>query len=119
PLAILWYYVTHLVESSFLAVILDPMVDHRMYIPTMLLPAALSVAAARAWPALVAWRPEARLGLPALGLALALLLGAGTFVRNLVWTSAVGIWSDTIEKRPDCARAYSSLGMEHLYREEW
>lgn len=119
PLAIAWYYVTHLVESSFLAVILDPMVDHRMYIPTMLLPAALCVAAARAWPALVAWRPEARLGLPAVGVALALLLGLGTFVRNLAWSSAIGIWRDTIEKRPDCARAYSSLGMEYLYLEQW
>lgn len=119
PLAILWYYVGNLVESSFVAVILDPMVDHRMYIPTALLPAALCVGAARAWPALVAWRPEARLGLPAVGAALVLVLGVGTFVRNLVWSSAVGIWTDTTEKRPDCARAYSSLGMEHLYREEW
>ena len=118
PLAIAWYYVAHLVESSFIP-ILDPMVDHRMYIPTALLPAAFCVAAARLWPALVRWRPEARLGLPALGVVLALLLGAGTFVRNLVWSSAVGIWQDTIDKRPDCARAYSSLGMEHLYLEDW
>lgn len=122
PFAIAWYYLTHVVESSFIP-ILDPMVDHRMYLTTSMLPPALALAAARAWPWVVARAPGERDRLRrGLTLAVALLLaveGVGTHVRNRTWASATGIWEDTIEKRPDCARAYSSLGMEHLYVGEW
>ena len=45
-------------------------------------------------------------------------LGFGAFLRNRVYTPT-GIWQDAIAKRPDCARAYSSLGMEFLYQEDW
>jgi tetratricopeptide (TPR) repeat protein len=122
PFAIAWYYLTHIVESSFIP-ILDPMVDHRMYLTTSMLPPALALAVARAWPWIVARAPADRDQLRrGLTVAVALLLtveGIGTHVRNRTWASATGIWEDTIEKRPDCARAYSSLGMEHLYVGEW
>jgi Flp pilus assembly protein TadD len=38
------------------------------------------------------------------------LLGWGTVRRNEVYKSAVTLWSDTISKRPDNARAYKELG---------
>ena len=118
PLAIGWFYLTNVVESSIIP-ILDPMVDHRMYLPTALLPAAFGVAFARAWPDLAARWPRMRDAVPVALVALVLACGAGTAMRNAVWASPTGIWKDTIEKRPDCARAYSSLGMEHLYEGDW
>lgn len=118
PFAIGWYYLTNVVESSFIP-ILDPMVDHRMYLTTALLGPAIAVAVARAWPWIAAWGRPARDGVSAACLALVIALGIGTFARVEVWASATGIWEDTVEKRPDLARAYSSLGMEHLYRGRW
>lgn len=122
PLAIVWYYATNIVESSFIP-ILDPMVDHRMYLPTALLAPALAGAVARAWPAAsAALGGRDLLVRRALTAAAVLLLFAesvGTLRRVSVWSSSTGIWEDTIAKRPDCARAYSSLGMEHLYVGEW
>lgn len=37
-----------------------------------------------------------------------------TQARVKVWSDREAIWLDAIEKRPDCARAYSSLGMVRL-----
>lgn len=118
PFAIGWYYLTNIVESSFIP-ILDPMVDHRMYLPTVMLAPAIAGAAARAWPWLVERAPRAREVVPLGCMALVAVMITGTLVRNTVWASPTGIWEDTISKRPDCARAYSSLGMEHLYAGEW
>ncbi len=118
PLAIGWFYLTNVVESSVIP-ILDPMVDHRMYLPTVLFGAAFLGALARAWPSLVRRAPWAREAVPLGVVALVLTLACGTVLRVVVWTSATGIWEDTIAKRPHCARAYSSLGMEHLYAGDW
>ncbi|MCA8925208.1 MAG: hypothetical protein KDD82_25585 [Planctomycetes bacterium] len=118
PLAIGWYYLTHVVESSFIP-ILDLMVDHRLYLPSALLPAAFVVAWARYYPELEEAEPRTRVLMPVAFTLLGLVLAAGTVARIHTWTSSTGIWEDTIAKRPSCARAYSSLGMEHLYREEW
>ncbi|MDF1663438.1 MAG: hypothetical protein P1V97_16830 [Planctomycetota bacterium] len=43
-----------------------------------------------------------------------LLFIARTQARVAVWSDREAIWMDAIEKRPDCARAYSSLGMVRL-----
>jgi protein O-mannosyl-transferase len=118
PFAIAWFYVLSIVESSIIP-ILDPMVDHRMYLPLAMLAPAAVAAVARGRHALLAWWPGARPVLPAAAALLLVALSIGTVNRVRIWTSATGLWEDTISKRPDCARAYSSLGMEHLYEEEW
>jgi tetratricopeptide (TPR) repeat protein len=38
-----------------------------------------------------------------------------SLARVEVWSSEESVWRDTIGKRPDCARAYSSLGMVRLH----
>lgn len=154
--AVAWFYIT-LGPESTLVPILDPMVEHRLYLPSCALAAGVAYVLGRAglalyelgpsWTRTAAasfagvfksmglaettqellegvreWVFERRqsLGAGALGLlaALVALLGFGTFLRNRVYTPT-GIWQDAIAKRPDCARAYSSLGMEFLYQEDW
>jgi tetratricopeptide (TPR) repeat protein len=155
-LAVAWYYVMHITESSFIP-ILDPMVEHRMYIPSAALAAGFAYVLARGAASVYAYRPDwttafgqrfagvlgSAMGEPvsrglegirtwvherrhpiAIGLfvawaALTFAYGAGTFMRNKVWKDSFLIWQDTIAKRPDCARAYSSLGMELLYKGKW
>ncbi len=118
PFAIAWFYVLNVVESSFVP-ILDPMVDHRMYLPLAMLAPAVVVAITRSMPALVSWWPRARSVVPSAAAIVLVALTIGTVGRIQVWTSATGLWQDTISKRPNCARAYSSLGMEYLYEEDW
>jgi hypothetical protein len=152
------YYLTLAPESSIVP-ILDPMVEHRLYLPSAFIAVGLAYALGRVavwlyelpgadWTRqasrnfLGTLETEERFQALARGLepaggwlfarrhgltVVALLgwiavtggLGFGTFLRNRVWNSETGIWADTIEKRPDCARAYSSLGMELLYKGAW
>jgi tetratricopeptide (TPR) repeat protein len=158
--AVFWYYGTQAVESSILP-ILDPMVEHRLYIPSAMMSAAVAFAVARGassiynygpdWTRRFATRFLGAIGAPDLeegitsrleplrqkvyalrhqiavgimgALALAIVLyGIGTVIRNFAWGNQeypYRIWEDVIEKRPDCARAYSSLGMEMLYKGRW
>jgi len=118
PLAIAGFYIGNLVESSFIP-ILDPMVDHRMYLPSLFLGSALCVAVARGLPWLEERFQDVKPKLALAVMGVCLLLACGTVARIHTWTGQLRIWEDTIEKRPWCARAYSSLGMEHLYRSEW
>jgi protein O-mannosyl-transferase len=118
PLAIAGFYIGNLVESSFIP-ILDPMVDHRMYLPSLFLGSALCVAVVRGLPWIEERVEDAKPKLAFAVMGLCLLLACGTVARIHTWTGQLRIWEDTIDKRPWCARAYSSLGMEHLYRGEW
>lgn len=139
--AIAWYYTVLLVTSSIIP-ILDPFVEQRMYLPLALFSAAGVVIAARLWvfalevrragaPPLRALRdrlspkpdqlaPAAAkawlspLALAAIVAPALVILPAATQGRVRVWSTEESVWLDAIEKRPKCARAYSSLGMVRL-----
>jgi tetratricopeptide (TPR) repeat protein len=116
-LSVAWYYLSQAVESSFLP-ILDPMVEHRMYVPSSFLAAGLAWALGRAAEGVWPTQPRWAVALVASWVALVAASGIGTHLRNESWGTpqdSAAIWRDTIAKRPDCARAYSSLGMEYLY----
>jgi len=92
--------------SSVLPIGNEIAAERRMYLPLAAVIAALVVAV---------WRmgrrvggPAARLGVPALALVAA-LLGLAAARRNAVYATEVGIWRDTIAKRPDNARAHQNL----------
>jgi tetratricopeptide (TPR) repeat protein len=87
-------------SSSFIPVVTETMAEHRMYLP--LIPVvALFVLGAYRW-----------LGRGALPLCLA--LGAGlcwaTWVRNGVYLTDEGLWSDTVASRPGNERAQNNMG---------
>ncbi len=120
-LSVAWFYLSQAVESSFLP-ILDPMVEHRMYVPSAFLAAGLAWTLGRAAEAAWTSRPRRALGLVASWIALVAACGIGAHIRNESWgtpSDSAAIWRDTIAKRPDCARAYSSLGMEYLYAQRF
>jgi tetratricopeptide (TPR) repeat protein len=110
PLAIAWYYLCHLVEG--VVPLIDPMVEHRLYLPSALLGVAVAVAAARGLSRLRRVDPSRRLRrlAPFVGATLVSALGVGTVVRNRVWASEVLLWEDAVAKRPNCPRALGNLG---------
>ncbi|MBA4136132.1 MAG: hypothetical protein C0518_02305 [Opitutus sp.] len=87
-------------SSSVVPVATQTLAEHRMYLPL----AALAVlSAAGLWR----WRP--RQAWP-VTLALAAVLGIGTYQRNTAYHDEVGLWRDTTQRAPQNARAWSNLG---------
>ena len=87
-------------SSSFVPVATQTMAEHRMYLP--LIPVVVLVVVG-----ICRW-----LGRGALPLCVVLAAGlfGATWERNETYRSAVGIWSDTVAKRPDNVRAHINLG---------
>jgi hypothetical protein len=95
-----WFFVTLAPTSSVVPIEWQPMAEHRMYLPL----AAVVVLAVIGIHGLMGRRS------PAVFLALAVGLGLLTERRNEVYGSELSIWSDTVAKCPDNARARSNLG---------
>lgn len=99
-------------SSSVVPIWLDPLAEHRVYLPLAALALAFAFAllafAQRVAPG------RARTLVLALGALLALGLGAATYARNFDYASARAVWGDTAAKRPTSARALTNLGIAML-----
>jgi tetratricopeptide (TPR) repeat protein len=96
-------------SSSFVPLVSQTVAEHRMYLPL----AAVLV--------LVVAVGRALIGKKALWVALggAILLGVATVYRNRDYHTALAIWSDTVAKCPDNARAHGNLGYAYLGLGRW
>ncbi|WP_342750591.1 tetratricopeptide repeat protein [Termitidicoccus mucosus] len=124
-----WFFLMLAPSSSFVPVSTQTVAEHRMYLA---LAAVVALACAGAWRVLAwvcgmgaqrgggnnaipkAFQPFSPSAFrPLLWAALvcaAAALGAVTVARNAVYRTAVSLWSDTVEKRPDNPRARNNLG---------
>ncbi|GMU83675.1 MAG: hypothetical protein AMXMBFR47_35450 [Planctomycetota bacterium] len=100
-------------SSSVVPLPLETMAEHRMYLPL----AAVAVFVVLGVRALLCRVPTSARHGAAVGLAAvaAVSLGVGTWQRNRVYASELTLWQDTVAKRPDNARARTSLAIA-LYR---
>ncbi len=110
-LAILFFFLNHLVESSFIP--LELMYEHRNYLPSMFLflPPAVLIASG-----IERWRGSRKILSAALtaGTVLVLvLLGTATHMRNSVWASEKRFWEDVLVKARGNARPYMELAAYH------
>lgn len=88
-------------SSSFVPVATQTMAEHRMYLPLAVVVILLVLAAYRFGGR------RTMLALSAIGVA----AGVATAARNRVYRSELSIWSDTVARRPDNARAWTNLGI--------
>ena len=95
-----WFFVILAPTSSVVPVALQPIAEHRMY---------LSLAAVIALGVVGLHRLIGRCSLLVFAAA-AVGLGWLTVQRNQDYRSELAIWSDTVAKRPDSARAHNNLG---------
>ncbi|MEO6569474.1 MAG: tetratricopeptide repeat protein [Opitutaceae bacterium] len=95
-----WPFLTLAPTSSFVPVALQPMAEHRMYLPLAGVVLLIVIGAYR------------YLGVKAWIMVVALACGLGTtaFRRNAVYADEILLWQDTAEKRPGNARAHQNLG---------
>ncbi len=95
-----WFFAILAPSSSVVPVVTETMAEQRMYLPLAAV-IVLVVLGIYAW--------AGRLGACAL-LAAAVLLGFLSWKRNQDYGSELSIWSDTVAKRPENARAHNNLG---------
>jgi tetratricopeptide (TPR) repeat protein len=105
-----WFFVILAPSSSVVPVAGQPMAEHRMYLP---LAAVVTIAVLGAFALgkrLFNKQQGVVLGCMAGGFV-AVLLAFLTIQRDRDYYSAVTIWQDTVEKRPDNPRAHNNLGL--------
>jgi len=98
-----WFFITLAIESSIFP-IADTLFEHRLYLPMV------------AYALFVPWLvfrlvPDSRRRLGALlCVALVVVLGTGTYMRNRVWRNEEILWQDVLQKNPRNYRAHNNLG---------
>jgi tetratricopeptide (TPR) repeat protein len=106
---IIWFFANLAIEA--LAASIEPMFEHRMYLPSMLffLPFV--------W---MAFRKlnKPRIVIPAMS-AFIFIFSLWTYQRNALFNDPVSFWEDAVEKTPDHYRPYFNLGSAYLHAKSY
>jgi len=109
----LFYFINHLVESTFFS--LELYFEHRNYLPSIFIYFVLSYYFCIFVKHYLEKRKEFLYGLLVLLMTVIVLSeGNATYLRNDVWESEITLLTDAIEKAPDNIRPYISLGVEYM-----
>jgi protein O-mannosyl-transferase len=101
-----WFFLILAPTSSFLPIRNEAAAEQRMYLP---LAAVVTLVVVCGWILLGRWR-WTRWGAAIATCVLAGWLARLTMVRNGQYSTAIGIWRDTVAKRPGNTRAHINLG---------
>lgn len=112
-LAILFFFLNHIIESTVIP--LELVFEHRNYLPSMFL--FLPIAAGFKWLhdhcAANKWPLTGVLN--GLLVFLMVCLGVGTYTRNLAWATEISLWRDAMKKAPQSARPLTNLAWQMAY----
>jgi len=105
------FFLLVLSPSSSVVPLLDPLAEHRVYLPSL----GIFLAASAAGAAVIRRLAPARRAIVGAAVTVALLAGSGfaTARRSAVWRSALALWSDAAEKAPGKARVQFLLGQAY------
>ncbi|MDY0094403.1 MAG: tetratricopeptide repeat protein, partial [Candidatus Vecturithrix sp.] len=116
-LAILFYLVNHLIESTFIP--LELVFEHRNYLPSMFLFVPVAGAIQKAIAVLREHRPILS-GIFVSGTILIfIVLGFATYTRNNLWIDNKIFWEDALIKAPNTARPYQELAAYYEARQNF
>jgi len=88
-----------------------PLAERYLYLPSVAACLGIAVAARAIACAAAKKYPRAPLAAAVALSALALVLAAGTIVRNTAWRNSETLWADTVKKSPNSPIALNNLGM--------
>jgi tetratricopeptide (TPR) repeat protein len=106
-LAILFFYLNHVIESTIIP--LELVFEHRNYLPSLFL--FLPVAAGFKW-LLDIYQEKNRVFRSVLlcsSVLIIFIIGAGTYIRNMAWATEKTLWEDAMHKAPNSHRPYHNL----------
>jgi protein O-mannosyl-transferase len=101
-----WFFLILAPTSSILPIKYEAAAEQRMYLP---LAAIVIFIVVGGWMFASRWK-WSRLPAILLGCGAALCLAHSTLIRNDQYSTAIGIWQDTVAKRPNNTRAHMNLG---------
>jgi tetratricopeptide (TPR) repeat protein len=106
-LAILFFYLNHVIESTIIP--LELIFEHRNYLPSLFL--FLPVAAGFK-KLLDIYQKKNRVFRSVLlysSVLILLIIGGGTYIRNMAWATEKTLWEDAMYKAPNSHRPYHNL----------
>ncbi len=105
---ILWFFLV--LAPTTVIPLADVIEEHRTYLASWGIIAALATAGAAASRRWSATKPRIRWAAGALAVCACAALAVALYQRNTVWESKLTLWRDTVEKSPGKARARNNLG---------
>jgi tetratricopeptide (TPR) repeat protein len=102
---IIWFFINLLLESSIIP-LNNVIYEHRMYLPTVGVFSALTLAI---FMTIARWKAHQKLITVMLLVIIVVLTGA-TYARNTVWEDKLTLWQDVVGKSPGKPRGYNNLG---------
>ncbi len=109
-LAILFYFINQVVESSFIS--LELIFEHRNYLPSLFLFLPVAIGVVQGFRYFQKENKQIMFYLCTSVLTLLLItIGMTTYIRNGIWASEKTLWEDAIEKAPLSARPWSYLAL--------
>lgn len=112
-LAILFFYLNHIIESS--VVPLELIFEHRNYLPSLFLFLPVAAGLLRLINYSRVKKTAVRGAIIACTAVLVVALGLGSYVRNRVWATEISLWQDAMHKAPKSARPLTNLAWQMAY----
>ncbi|MBC2732975.1 MAG: tetratricopeptide repeat protein [Desulfobacteraceae bacterium] len=113
-LAILFYFLNHLIESTVIP--LELVFEHRNYLPSMFLFVPVAAALQKGINATISQKRFQSGVIVAGTILLFIALGWATHSRNSMWHNKKLFWEDVLVKAPHTARPYLQLAAYHESR---
>ena len=107
-----WFFLILAPTSSILPLVNEMVAERRMYLPLV---AIVVLVVALAWRLIRAFPAAGAVGV----IALAVVLGISTGVRNREYQSTIGFWTDAIQKRPGSPMARYYLSWAYADIGDW
>ena len=101
-----WFFVNVALEA--LVAGLEPMFEHRIYLPSMFFFV----------PFLLLVKDRPKIAVP-VAATLIVVFAFWTHERNTLWTQPIAFWEDTVQKSPDHYRPHFNLGTSYLGAEAY
>ena len=112
-LAILFFYLNHIIESTVIP--LELIFEHRNYLPTMFLFLPIVSGFLKLPDFFEKRRLAIRAVLAGIAVLLIIVLGSGTFIRNRAWATEISLWQDAMVKAPQSARPLTNLAWQMIH----
>ncbi len=110
-LAILFFYLNHVIESTIIP--LELIFEHRNYLPSLFLFLPVAAGFKRLLNHYEKRNKTFRFVLICSLILIIMGIGAGTYIRNMTWTTEKALWEDAMQKAPNSHRPLHNLAWSY------